>query len=124
MSVQDYTLPELAERYEYIVFEPDAAIQQGNRGFPQPNRNDITFTINDRTSIYDYANGYFDVVFYIERLVGVGGGVQILILYLQITLFLLMGFIPSLNVSFYMDKMGRLSMILPVSIKHYMLRNF
>ena len=57
MSVQDYTLPEFAERYEYIVFEPDAAIQPGNQGSPQPNRNDITFTINDRTSIYDYANG-------------------------------------------------------------------
>ena len=64
MSVQDYTLPEFAERYEYIVFEPDAAIQIGAQGSAQPNRNDITFTINDRTSIYDYANGYFDVIFY------------------------------------------------------------
>lgn len=68
MSVQDYSLPQYAERYEYIVFEPDTPIQVGAQGAAQPNRNDITFTINDRTSIYDYANGYFDVVFYIERL--------------------------------------------------------
>ena len=71
MSVQDYTLPEFAERYEYIVFEPDAALQTPtDPATPQSNRNDITFTINDRTSIYDYANGYFDVKFIIERLVG------------------------------------------------------
>ena len=73
MSFQDYTLPEFAERYEYIVFQPNTPIQAGAQGSPQPNRNDITFTINDRTSIYDYANGYFDITFYIERLVAETG---------------------------------------------------
>ena len=58
----DFSLPEFAKRKEYVYFQPDVPIQvpATNTGIMQ-SKDNTSFTINDRSSIYDYANGYFDV---------------------------------------------------------------
>ena len=78
MSDVNFTLADHAERYEYIVFQPDTPLiipeqPAANPFSEQTNRNDITFTINDRGSIYDYANAYFNVNVSLNRKVKDGG---------------------------------------------------
>ena len=60
MGSKNFSLPEYAERYEYVRFSPDQAFQPPANGQTQI-KNGHTWTINDRTGIYDYSKGFFDV---------------------------------------------------------------
>lgn len=60
MGSRNFSLPEYAERYEYVRFTPDQPFQLPVDGQAQI-KPGHTFTINDRTGVYDYSKGYFDV---------------------------------------------------------------
>ena len=60
MGSKNFSLPEYAERYEYVRFSPDQAFRVPDVNQIQI-KNGHTWTINDRTGIYDYSKGFFDV---------------------------------------------------------------
>ena len=54
--------PEYCDRYEYIPIELDTPIMTPGAGVAQ-RKNGYQFTINDRSSYFDWFNGYFEVDF-------------------------------------------------------------
>ena len=54
--------PEYCDRYEYIPIQLDTPITTPGAGVAQ-RKNGYQFTINDRSSYFDWFNAYFDVDF-------------------------------------------------------------
>lgn len=72
MSEVKFSLPEFCERYEYNRRSPDQPIQEPVGDNPQ-RKNNYVFTLDDRTGIYDFSKGYFEVGFRVERLAAQDG---------------------------------------------------
>ena len=63
---------EYLQRYEMIRYQLDDVIRPPANGQHQQ-KNGYKFTINDRSSFYDWYNAYFEVQFRLNKLVGGGG---------------------------------------------------
>ena len=61
-----------AQRYEFVRFQLDNVIVAPGNGQHQQ-KNGYKFTVNDRSSIYDCYNAYFEVQFRLNKLDGTGG---------------------------------------------------
>lgn len=73
MSDTNYTLPTYAERKEIVYFQLDTPLITPANGSEQ-RKNGYRFTINDRSSLYDWSEGYFDVTLHLEYKTIAGGG--------------------------------------------------
>ena len=63
---------EYSQRYELVRFQRDNVIVAPGNGQHQQ-KNGYKFTINDRSSFYDWYNAYFEVQFKLNKLAGTGG---------------------------------------------------
>ena len=63
---------EYSQRYELVRFRLDNVIVAPGNGQHQQ-QNGYKFTINDRSSLYDWYNAYFEVQLKLNKLDGTGG---------------------------------------------------
>ena len=58
---------EYLQRYELVRFQLDDVIREPANGQHQP-KNGYKFTINDRSTFYDWYNAYFEIQFQVQKL--------------------------------------------------------
>jgi hypothetical protein len=71
MSTKKYSLSNFAERNDIVYWSANEALQT-NLADGVAQKKIHTFQITDRNSLWDYANGYFDVSLRLERYTAVG----------------------------------------------------